>query len=122
MPVHTAVGILDTRGLIVSVLHFQLYNLQSWREKKESLYRYMIMFFYVYLNILVEYMPRLSLLYGTLTKEEKKAAQEKAYLLDESINGMNFQVSRLALWITDREDKGNLETWKRIAECSLSPD
>lgn len=27
MPVHTAVGILDTRGLIVSVLHFQLYNL-----------------------------------------------------------------------------------------------
>ncbi|KAL3611823.1 hypothetical protein D5086_002843 [Populus alba] len=82
MPVHTAVGILDTR----------------------------------------EYMPRLSLLYGTLTKEEKKAAQEKAYLLDESINGMNFQVSRLALWITDREDKGNLETWKLIAECSLSRD
>ncbi|KAG6737188.1 hypothetical protein POTOM_059767 [Populus tomentosa] len=69
-----------------------------------------------------QYMPRLSLLYGTLTKEEKKAAQEKAYLLDESINGMDFQVSRLALWITDREDKGNLETWKLIAECSLSPD
>ncbi|CAK7334087.1 unnamed protein product [Dovyalis caffra] len=66
------------------------------------------------------YMPHLSLLYGTLTNDKKKKAQEKAYVLDESIDGLNFQISRLALWITDRQDKGKLESWKQVAECSLS--
>ncbi|KAF9666175.1 hypothetical protein SADUNF_Sadunf16G0202200 [Salix dunnii] len=69
-----------------------------------------------------QYMPHLSLLYGTLTKEEKKKAKEKTYVLDESINDLNFQISRLALWITDRKDNGTLETWKLISECSLSPN
>lgn len=82
----------------------------------------MIVFFYVYLIILVEYMPHLSLLYGTLTNEEKKKAKEKTHVLDESIDGLTFQISRLALWITDRKDNGTLETWKLISECSLSPN
>ncbi|KAG5254343.1 cyclic phosphodiesterase [Salix suchowensis] len=69
-----------------------------------------------------QYMPHLSLLYGTLTNEEKKKAKEKTHVLDESIDGLNFQISRLALWITDRKDNGTLETWKLISECSLSPD
>ncbi|KAJ6420876.1 hypothetical protein OIU84_028286 [Salix udensis] len=68
------------------------------------------------------YMPHLSLLYGTLTKDEKNKAREKACVLDESIDGLNFQISRLALWKTDRKDKLTLESWKQIAECSLSPD
>ncbi|KAJ6754532.1 protein 2'3'-CYCLIC-NUCLEOTIDE 3'-PHOSPHODIESTERASE [Salix purpurea] len=69
-----------------------------------------------------QYMPHLSLLYGTLTNEEKRKAKEKTHVLDESIDGLNFQISRLALWITDRKDNGTLETWKLISECSLSPD
>ncbi|KAJ6751397.1 hypothetical protein OIU85_001883 [Salix viminalis] len=69
-----------------------------------------------------QYMPHLSLLYGTLTNEEKKKAKEKTHVLDESIDGLNFQISRLALWITDRKDNGTLETWKLISECSLSPN
>ncbi|KAJ6290105.1 hypothetical protein OIU78_025928 [Salix suchowensis] len=68
------------------------------------------------------YMPHLSLLYGTLTKDEKNKAREKAYVLDESIDSLNFQISRLALWKTDRKDKFTLESWKQIAECSLSPN
>lgn len=68
------------------------------------------------------YMPHLSLLYGTLTEDEKNKAREKAYVLDESIDGLNFQISRLALWKTDRKDKGTLESWRQIAECSLSPN
>ncbi|KAB5520896.1 hypothetical protein DKX38_025215 [Salix brachista] len=69
-----------------------------------------------------QYMPHLSLLYGTLTNEEKKKAKEKTHVLDESIDGLNFQIGRLALWITDRKDNGTLETWKLISECSLSPN
>ncbi|KAJ6371565.1 hypothetical protein OIU77_001970 [Salix suchowensis] len=68
------------------------------------------------------YMPHLSLLYGTLTKDEKNKAREKAYVLDESIDSLIFQISRLALWKTDRKDKFTLESWKQIAECSLSPN
>jgi hypothetical protein len=67
-------------------------------------------------------MPHLSLLYGTLTEDEKNKAREKANVLDESIDGLNFQISRLALWKTDRKDKGTLESWRQIAECSLSPN
>ncbi|KAJ6866493.1 cyclic phosphodiesterase-like isoform X1 [Populus alba x Populus x berolinensis] len=68
------------------------------------------------------YMPHLSLLYGTLTEDEKNKAREKAYVLDESIDGLNFQISRLALWKTDRKDKETLESWRQIAECNLSPN
>ncbi|KAH6790271.1 RNA ligase/cyclic nucleotide phosphodiesterase family protein [Perilla frutescens var. frutescens] len=66
------------------------------------------------------YMPHLSLLYGDLTDEEKKSAQEKAYSLDESIDTLNFQISRLALCKTDTEDK-TCKSWEKVAECQLKP-
>ncbi|GFZ06171.1 RNA ligase/cyclic nucleotide phosphodiesterase family protein [Actinidia rufa] len=64
------------------------------------------------------YMPHLSLLYGDLTDEEKKKAQEKANGLDESIGSLSFQINRLALYETETEDK-TLKSWKKIAECNL---
>ncbi|KAJ4982155.1 hypothetical protein NE237_032992 [Protea cynaroides] len=64
------------------------------------------------------YMPHLSLLYEDLTEEEKKKAQEKAKLLDESISSLTFQVSRIALYNTDTEDK-SLKSWEKVAECNL---
>ncbi|KAG5577192.1 hypothetical protein H5410_057326 [Solanum commersonii] len=42
------------------------------------------------------YMPHMSILYADLMDEEKKKAQEKAYILDESIDNLSFQISRLA--------------------------
>ncbi|XP_016448773.1 cyclic phosphodiesterase-like [Nicotiana tabacum] len=67
------------------------------------------------------YMPHASLLYGDLTDEEKKKAQEKAYILDESIGNLSFRISRLALYKTDTEDK-SLKSWEKIEEYSLSPN
>ncbi|OMO82770.1 RNA ligase/cyclic nucleotide phosphodiesterase [Corchorus olitorius] len=67
------------------------------------------------------YMPHLSVLYADLTEEEKKKAQEKANMLDESISGLSFQISRLALYKTDTEDK-TLKSWEKVAECNLSPN
>ncbi|KAF5752792.1 putative Cyclic phosphodiesterase [Tripterygium wilfordii] len=67
------------------------------------------------------YMPHLSLLYGDLSDEEKKNAQEKVNVLDESINGLSFPINRLALYKTDTEDK-TLKSWEKVAECSLSPN
>ncbi|KAH7545073.1 cyclic phosphodiesterase [Ziziphus jujuba] len=64
------------------------------------------------------YMPHLSLLYGDLSEDEKKKAQEKANILDESISGLSFQVTRLALYKTDTEDK-TLKSWEKITECTL---
>lgn len=64
-------------------------------------------------------MPHLSLLYGDLKDDDKKKAEEKANILDESINGLSFQVSCLALWKTDTEDI-SLKSWEKIAECTLS--
>lgn len=63
-------------------------------------------------------MPHLSLLYGDLSEDEKKKAQEKANILDESISGLSFQVTRLALYKTDTEDK-TLKSWEKITECTL---
>lgn len=72
-------------------------------------------------NFLTAYMPHLSLLYADLTEEEKKRAQEKANVLDESIGSLSFQISRLALYKTDTEDK-TLKSWEKVAECNLSPN
>ncbi|XVF25575.1 hypothetical protein REPUB_Repub13aG0223700 [Reevesia pubescens] len=66
------------------------------------------------------YMPHLSLLYADLTEDEKKKAQEKANMLDEGISSLSFQISRLALYKTDTEDK-TLKSWEKVAECNLSP-
>ncbi|KAL5774145.1 hypothetical protein ACOSP7_011702 [Xanthoceras sorbifolium] len=65
------------------------------------------------------YMPHLSLLYGDLTDDEKKKAQEKVNILDESIGKLSFPITRLALWKTDTEDK-TLKSWEKVAECNLS--
>ncbi|EOA18643.1 hypothetical protein CARUB_v10007217mg [Capsella rubella] len=66
------------------------------------------------------YMPHLSLLYAELTEEEKKKAQEKAYTLDNTLDGLSFRLNRIALYKTDIEDK-TLESWERVAVCNLSP-
>ncbi|PON69166.1 2',3'-cyclic-nucleotide 3'-phosphodiesterase [Trema orientale] len=66
------------------------------------------------------YMPHLSLLYGDLTEDEKKKAQEKANILDDSISSLSFPVTRLALYKTDTEDK-TLKSWEKIAEFNLEP-
>jgi len=72
------------------------------------------------LHIIAAYMPHLSLLYAELTEEEKKNAQEKAYTLDSSLDGLSFRLNRLALCKTDTEDK-TLETWETVAVCNLNP-
>ncbi|KAJ4980978.1 hypothetical protein NE237_031815 [Protea cynaroides] len=64
------------------------------------------------------YMPHLSLLYGDLTDEEKKKAQEKAKLLDKSISSLSFKISRLALYKTPSGDS-SLKSWEKLVECSL---
>ncbi|XP_058202066.1 cyclic phosphodiesterase-like [Rhododendron vialii] len=64
------------------------------------------------------YMPHLSIIYRDLSNEEKKKAQEKANMLDESINSLNFQISSLALYETDIEDM-TLKFWKKIVEFNL---
>ncbi|AET04349.1 putative RNA ligase/cyclic nucleotide phosphodiesterase [Medicago truncatula] len=67
------------------------------------------------------YMPHVSLVYGDLTDEEKQKAQERANILDNSLSGLSFQISKLALYKTDTEDK-SLKSWEKIAECTLTPN
>ncbi|KAL2343237.1 hypothetical protein Fmac_004522 [Flemingia macrophylla] len=67
------------------------------------------------------YMPHLSLLYGDLSDEEKRKAQERANAIDDTLPGLTFQIDRLALYKTDTQDK-TLQSWEKIAECSLIPD
>ncbi|VVB12524.1 unnamed protein product [Arabis nemorensis] len=66
------------------------------------------------------YMPHSSLIYAELTEEEKKQALEKAYALDNSLDGLSFRLTQLVLYKTDTEDK-TLESWEKVAECNLSP-
>lgn len=63
-------------------------------------------------------MPHLSLLYADLTEEEKKRAQEKANALDKGIGSLTFQITRLALYKTDTEDK-SLKSWEKVMEFEL---
>lgn len=63
-------------------------------------------------------MPHLSLLYGDLSDEEQKKAEQKAYILDENIVNLELEISRLALYKTDTEDK-SLKSWEKVAECNL---
>ncbi|KAL3520131.1 hypothetical protein ACH5RR_018280 [Cinchona calisaya] len=67
------------------------------------------------------YMPHLSLLYADLSEEDKKAAEEKTYALDETIGNLNFEISHLALYKTDTEDK-SLKSWEKVAEYQLNPN
>ncbi|KAK4259497.1 hypothetical protein QN277_005822 [Acacia crassicarpa] len=66
------------------------------------------------------YLPHMSLLYGDLSEEERKKAQERANALDD-VSGLKFQICRLALYKTDTKDK-TLESWKEIADCILIPN
>ncbi|KAH7568675.1 hypothetical protein JRO89_XS06G0031400 [Xanthoceras sorbifolium] len=75
--------------------------------------------FFILFHLSNSYMPHLSLLYGDLTDDEKKKAQEKVNILDESIGKLSFPITRLALWKTDTEDK-TLKSWEKVAECNLS--
>ncbi|CAN6724513.1 unnamed protein product [Malus baccata var. baccata] len=59
-----------------------------------------------------------SLLYGHLTEEERKKAQEKVYILDESITSLSFPVTHIALNQTNYKDK-TLRSWEKIAEYRL---
>ncbi|XP_062179237.1 cyclic phosphodiesterase-like [Phragmites australis] len=59
------------------------------------------------------YMPHVSLLYGDLTDEEKEEARKKVEELDKDICGLQFEVSELALYRTDTEDK-SLESWELV--------
>ncbi|KAK9920081.1 hypothetical protein M0R45_028643 [Rubus argutus] len=62
--------------------------------------------------------PHLSLLYGYLTEEERKKAQERVSILDEAINSLSFPVTRLALYKIGYKDT-SLRSWEKIAEYPL---
>ncbi|CAO2842284.1 unnamed protein product [Amaranthus hypochondriacus] len=64
------------------------------------------------------YMPHMSLLYADLTDEEKKKAQDRANVLDDSLGNLNFTINRLALYKTDTEDK-SLKSWEKVTEYDL---
>ncbi|EOA18891.1 hypothetical protein CARUB_v10007520mg [Capsella rubella] len=61
------------------------------------------------------YVPHISILYGDLTEGEKKKALEEAYTLDPSLDGLNFRINRVALWITDAD----VGSWVKIDEHNL---
>ncbi|GJN14939.1 hypothetical protein PR202_gb01817 [Eleusine coracana subsp. coracana] len=64
------------------------------------------------------YMPHVSLLYGDLTDEEKEEARKKVEELDKNICGLQFEISELALYRTDTEDK-TLESWELVEVAHL---
>lgn len=66
-------------------------------------------------------MPHLSLLYGDLSDEEKQKAQERVNAIDNALAGLTFEITRVALYKTDTEDK-TLKSWEKIAECTLTPN
>lgn len=63
-------------------------------------------------------MPHLSLLYGELTDEEKKRAEEKVRVLDETITSLNFTIDRIALYKCNDEDRTQ-HSWEKILELPL---
>ncbi|KAM0945764.1 putative cyclic phosphodiesterase, 2',3'-cyclic-nucleotide 3'-phosphodiesterase [Dioscorea sansibarensis] len=67
------------------------------------------------------YMPHLSLLYADLTEEEKEKARARAEELTEGIVGTTFEISKIALFKTDTQDK-SLKSWEEIAVCELLKD
>lgn len=69
---------------------------------------------------LTAYMPHMSILYGDLTDEEKKKAEEKANILDPSLTGLSFPIDRLVLVISDTEDK-TCKSWKKVSQYDLIP-
>lgn len=49
--------------------------------------------------------PHLSLLYGYLTEEERKEAQEKVGILDEGLSSLSIPITQLALYKIDYKDR-----------------
>ncbi|WOL01121.1 cyclic phosphodiesterase-like [Canna indica] len=66
-------------------------------------------------------MPHPSLLYADISDEEKERARQRVDELDKEILGLSFQVSTLALYKTDTEDK-SLESWDQVEVYHLSGD
>ncbi|KAG8086113.1 hypothetical protein GUJ93_ZPchr0010g10511 [Zizania palustris] len=64
------------------------------------------------------YMPHVSLLYGDLTDEEKEVARNKVEEMDKEISGLQFEISKLALYRTDTQDK-SLDSWELVETCHL---
>ncbi|XP_047308227.1 cyclic phosphodiesterase-like [Impatiens glandulifera] len=67
------------------------------------------------------YMPHLSILYGDLSDEDKKKAQEEANILDDNLADMSFLISRFALYEIEPNDD-TLASWKKIIETNLQPN
>ncbi|XP_028550377.1 uncharacterized protein LOC110095315 isoform X3 [Dendrobium catenatum] len=65
------------------------------------------------------YMPHVSLIYGDLSDEEKERARKRAEEIDESVCGLTFEVSSLALCKTDTLDK-TTESWEMVELCDLT--
>jgi len=84
---------------------------------KKRVFLFLSLSVYVYLKrwIVAVYVPHMSILYGDLTEREKKKALEKAYTLDSSLDGLNFKINRVALWITDAD----VGSWVKVDEHTL---
>ncbi|KAF6173870.1 hypothetical protein GIB67_039821 [Kingdonia uniflora] len=57
-------------------------------------------------------------MYEDLAGEDKQKAKKKAEALDACMNNLSLQISCLALYKTDTEDK-TLKFWEKIAEYNL---
>lgn len=68
--------------------------------------------------IITAYMPHLSLLYEDISEVEKDKAVEKVKALVNDIDKLEFEVSTLALYRTDTEDK-TLQSWELVADRKL---
>ncbi|KAI4370997.1 hypothetical protein MLD38_019278 [Melastoma candidum] len=65
------------------------------------------------------YMPHLSLVYGDISDEEKKKAQEKANILDDNLNCLSFKISRLVLCKTPLGDL-TTKSWEVVLDYTLN--
>ncbi|XP_050384347.1 cyclic phosphodiesterase-like [Argentina anserina] len=63
-------------------------------------------------------MPHLSLLYGSLTDEEKKRAKEKVLAMDPSITELQYVISRVALYRVNFADRTQ-KSWVKVREGNL---
>ncbi|KAI4312451.1 hypothetical protein MLD38_037259 [Melastoma candidum] len=52
---------------------------------------------FIPVNFIAAYTPHISLIYGDISDQRKKKAQEKANILDENLNCLSFKISRLVL-------------------------
>ncbi|XP_050384397.1 uncharacterized protein LOC126801003 [Argentina anserina] len=72
----------------------------------------------IHFGMHIEHRPRLSLLCGNLTGEQRKIAQEKVSIMDESITSLSFPITRLGLYEINYRDT-TLKSWKKISEYPL---